>query len=134
MAKKQPSYAELRKKWYKKLERSGFEDQEINDYALKNPSYRYSHMDRRREYTMEQARIYWASKHEYYYLANQFLHQYKFASVRERNIWEYHSNGISIRGIVKVLNKLPSKKTNRDAVFEIIKRLANTMKDMYLKK
>ena len=133
--KKQPSLEELRKIWYKKLKRSGFEDIEINDYDIKNPGYKYSHMDRRGQFTMDQARIYWAAKHEYYYLANQFLHQYAFTSIRERNIWEYHSNGVSIREIVTILNKLPSrKKTNRDTIWKTIRNLSKIMKEMYLKK
>lgn len=129
------SYAELRKVWYKKLKKSGFIDIEVNDYDLKNPSYRYSHLDRRAKFTMQQAQIHWAAKQEYYYLANHFLNDHKFSSLRERNIWEYHANGVSIRSIVDILNKLPSrKKVNRDTIWKIIRNLSKIMKQMYLKK
>jgi hypothetical protein len=129
------SYAELRKVWYKRLKKSGFVDIEANDYDLKNPSYRYAHLDRRAQFTMQQAKIHWAAKQEYYYLANHFLSDYKFSDLRERNIWEYHSNGVSVRSIVDILNKLPKrKKVTRDKIWKIIRNLSKIMKQMYLKK
>jgi hypothetical protein len=90
-------------------------------------------MDSRGKYTLGQAQIQWAAKQEYYYLANQFLNSYAFESVRERNIWEYHSNGMSIRSIVETLNKLPNrKKVNRDMIWKIIRKLSKIMKATYV--
>jgi hypothetical protein len=129
------SYEEQRRVWYRKLKKEGFEDIEANDYDLRSPSYRFAHMDRRAKYTMEQAKIQWAAKQEYYYLANHFLNEHEFENNRERNIWEYHSNGVSIRDIVIVLNKLPGrKKVNRDTIWKIIRKLSKLMKEQYLKK
>lgn len=129
-----PEFNKLREVWYRKLERTGFEDAERDDYKIKNPSFNYAHIDKRRKFTMEQAHIYWAAKHEYYYLANQFLHSHKFKNPRERNIWEYHSNGIGIRSIVKTINKVSSSKTTKDIVWKTLKRLQKIMKDLNLKK
>lgn len=128
------NYSKLRRVWYNKLKAAGFEDIEPNDYDIKNPSFRYGHMDYRGKWTLNQAKIQWAAKQEYYYLANQFLYSHKFKNIRERNIWEYHSNGVGIRAIVSTLNKLPGKKTNRDTVWKTVRKLSKLMKELCLQK
>lgn len=114
----------LQKIWYDKLKKSGFTDIEHGDTIncgvprsakWEDPIVRQSTQD-------------------YYGMAYQFLHSHKFDSELEKVIWEYHAEGLSIRDIVKVLNKvlLRRRKTNRIRVWKIISRLVAEMKRLYL--
>lgn len=124
MAKtKKDSYLAQREVWYKKLKRSGFEDIEMNETQLKRYSTDFN--------TVTVVRTYEA-KTEYYSMARRFLNSFQFETPRERIIWEYHSNAISCRNIAKILNKISRKKTNKDLVNIIIKRLTKEMKKLYL--
>lgn len=124
MAKtKKDSYLSQREVWYKKLKRSGFEDIEMNETQLKRYSTDFN--------TITVVRTYEA-KTEYYSMARRFLNSHQFETPRERIIWEYHSNAISCRNIAKILNKISRKKTNKDLVNIVIKRLTKEMKRLYL--
>lgn len=65
-------------------------------------------------------------------MATKFLNDYKFETNRERIIWEYHTEGISVRDIVKLLKKARLKRVYRRIVWETISKLENTMKKMYM--
>lgn len=69
---------------------------------------------------------------DYYCMAQHFLNEYEFDSELEKVMWEYHTNGISIRNIVKLLKKARIRKHNRISVWKIVKRLENIMKGLYL--
>ncbi len=123
---KPDEYAKVREVWYKKLERSGFEDIEQDEYNFKTGlnSYRFRNSDVPRDYH---------AKSEYYSMAGQFLHAYAFASTLEKVIWEYHSHAISVRNIAKLLRKVKTRrKMNKDSVNEVVQRLVIEMKKMYL--
>lgn len=124
--KKQPnssqSYEKLKEVWYKKLERSGFEDIEKDEFNLKQYSSRFA------EATVVRN---WHAKSEYYSMAGQFLNNYKFNSRLEKIIWEYHSNGISIRDIVKILKKVRVSQLKRARIHQILAKLVLEMKKMY---
>ncbi len=63
-------------------------------------------------------------------MAESFLNDYKFESRVERIIWEYHANGISIRDIVKLLQKVRIKR-HKEQVNAVIMFLRAAMKKMY---
>lgn len=121
--KKLQDYKTLKAIWYKKLEKSGFEDIEAEDERLKAWSSQF-----KRQRSVDS----WEAKAAYYSMADSFLNDYKFASRIERIIWEYHANGLSIRGIVETLNKVRKKKTHRTEVWLTVNRLETAMKNMYM--
>jgi hypothetical protein len=123
-------FKKLEAKWYKKLKKEGFNDIEENEseYIIR-PPYHYI-TDNRVFSSIEERRNHFNAKQYYYYMANQFLNTYKFKNNRERNIWEYHVNGISYRDITKLLKKARIK-TNRTTVGQIIASLRVEMKKMY---
>lgn len=114
-------FDKLKDFWYQKLKESGFDDIESDEYNLKTWSSQIAAQDS----------TYRHAKETYYYLATQFLNDYKFKNSYERIVWEYHSNGISIRNIVKLLNEVRKEKTYRRAIHELLQRLRNAMKRKY---
>lgn len=128
MAKKPLNdYAKLKKIWYDKLEKSGFDDIEDDQERLKSYSSIFVRKDQRMN-----ALDTWQAKAAYYSMAEQFLNDFEFESKFQRIVWEYHANGISIRDISKLLKKARVKRTiNRDAIWLIIKELEHEMKVMY---
>lgn len=125
-APKAESFADIQKKWYAKLKKSGFEDAERPEgdrFALKNPSEAC-----KRDIVIKD----YYAKLEYYSMARKFIHDYKFESNLEKVIWEYHSEGVSVRNIAKLLKKVKVMKPNKDNVALIVARLADEMKKMYL--
>lgn len=120
---KPKTYEQLRTVWYKKLAKAGFEDVEYDETRIKDGSSKF-----RRSVAI----LNWESKNEYYYLAAQFLNDYKFESHLERIVWEYHSNGLSKMDIVNTINKTKTVHMYRTKVYRILKRLIEEMKRMYL--
>ncbi len=122
MSKQKPNdYEKLRAIWYKKLEREGFNDIEQDEDNLKSWSSQF-----KRKVSLDS----WQAKAAYYYMAESFLNDYKFESRVERIIWEYHANGISIRDIVKLLQKVRIKR-HKEQVNAVIMFLRAAMKKMY---
>lgn len=123
MATQPTDYKELRKLWYKKLEKSGFKDAENPDGSLKLSSERYA--------TKKFLGLY-QTKADYYYMANHFLNTYDFKSNLERVVWEFHTEGTAVRSIAKMLvkNRLV-KKTNRTSVWFVIRDLRKIMYAIY---
>lgn len=116
-------YAKLKKVWYKKLAKSGFEDIETNKEKLKVWSNRF---------TQQKSVDSREAKEQYYHMATSFLNSYKFSSQIEKIIWEYHTEGISGRDIAKILKKTKVFKSNRQTIWLMIKHLKNEMKKMYM--
>lgn len=127
MAKKPKTYKELKKVWYQKLAKEGFEDIESDESHLK----RWSSDVFNRKVVTEQYGG-WQAKAAYYNMAEQLLQEHEFTTEREKTIWEYHTNGISIRDIVEILRKARVKKMSRQAVWLILHRLEDIMKSRYL--
>lgn len=122
---KNQEYEKLRAVWYNKLKVDGFVDIEQDEENLKVWSTRW--------WNQAPHPIVMEAKAAYYQLAERFLEDYKFKNKVERIIWEYHANAISIRNIVKLLKQTKLvKRTNRDAVYDVIKRLKESMIKMYL--
>jgi hypothetical protein len=124
MSKKKLDLKTETAKWYAKLKRDGFDDIESDEDNLKVWSTIFF-----KKHSIEQIQ----AKQAYYQMATNFLNDYKFNNNRERIIWEYHANGISLRDIGKVLKKAKIKKaTNRTDVWKVVKRLKLIMYDMYM--
>jgi hypothetical protein len=116
---KTKDFKALQKKWEERLKKEGFEDIERKEGRLKSGSVE----NVRYLYTTEQFNI----KEEYYRLAGQFLHEYKFKSSVERKIWELHSEGMSVRNIIKKL-KHKGITAYKNLVHGTIVELADKMK------
>lgn len=119
--KKPSSLKELQDKWYKKLEKSGFQDIESDEDNLKVWSSVFF-----ARHSIEQIQ----AKQAYYQMATNFLEDNNFENKRDRIIWEYHANGISYRDISKVLKRVRIK-LSHTAVQNIVHKLQVAMYLMY---
>lgn len=109
--------------WYKRLAAEGFKDIENRGGSLNSASPRsFRSKDPIQRQAIE----------DYYSICYQFLIEYKFTTEIEKVMWEYHTNGISIRNISKILTGAKVKKISKTSVGEIIRNLEITMKNMYL--
>lgn len=71
--------------WYRKLKAKGFTDLEDKWGGLKSfHSSRFLHVASPTEF---------AAKEKYFQLAGQLLHRHKFDGIRDRRIWDLHSQG-----------------------------------------
>lgn len=109
----------LQKIWYEKLKKSGFKDAERPDgrfhlCASSLPS-RYNS-------------TFFAAREEYFRLAGQLLHEYPFESTSQMLVWRLHSEGLSIREIVKELRKYKVY-MKRFVVHKTVKTIAITILD-----
>lgn len=109
---KTKSFKKLQQTWSKKLAKSGFVDAEnaSDSDAFLN---RWDDQYFRRRFTVDTA----AARQEYFYIAFQFLHSYKFKTARDKAIWAAHADGLSFD---KIGEKL---KLSRDIAFATVKRL-----------
>lgn len=122
MSKPKNEYEKLRAVWYKKLESEGFEDIEQDEDNLKVWSSQF-----RRKKSVDT----WQAKAAYYYMAENFLREHTFENNLDRIVWEYHSNAISIRDIVKLLKKVRIVR-DHNWVHSVVKRLSAIMKKKYM--
>lgn len=149
MSKKPKSEFELlQDEWYKKIaetpDKDGnkFVDIEKNETQLNTYTYTIYMDDYHNEITRK-------AKTDYYLMAYRFLESYKFNSDLElpgasdltvrflkkykhnpkidQIIWEYHSNGLSVREIAYTLNKSRATITNRTYVGYILLALRYKM-------
>lgn len=116
----------LKKLWYDKLKKSGFNDVEQDEDYLKASSWPL-----RKNGASNQVRF--VSGQEYFRLAGQFLHDYKFKDEIEELIWRLHSEGKFLREISQEL-KNNRVKLNKDSVNARIKKLKKIMLDQCYKK
>jgi hypothetical protein len=120
---KKTEYERIRDVWYKKLKDEGFEDIEHADGSINSGmprSFGWNDADLRQ------------LTQDYYCMANHFLNEYEFESELEKTMWDYHTNGLSIRNITKILNDAKVTETNRIRVWKTIKKLEDIMKSLYL--
>lgn len=117
---KKTEFNKLKALWYKKLEESGFTDIEQDEIYLK-----------RGVSVIDPRRITWQSQAEYYHMATNFLNDHRFRSNLEKVMWEYRSEGMSIRDIAITLSKALTKPIPRMSAWRIINRLEQLMKKRY---
>lgn len=121
MSQKDKDFQKLKAIWDKKLAKEGLEDIEQPNGMLKKWAGAFF-KDRHKRF----GSVSFEAKEEYYRLAGQFLHSYPFETETERKVWELHSEGMSIREIVRTLGSKRIK-TYKDKVFAVIKRLTAEM-------
>lgn len=112
-------FKKLKETWYKKLEKSGFEDLENDDGQLLN---HVSSIPTRVRFNIDEFK----AKEDYYRLAGQFLHDYTGFTSQTKKIWEMHQSGVSIRNIAKKI-----KVFKKSAINNIIEDLAKIMLKKY---
>ncbi len=117
----------LTSEWYKRLKDHGFKDIETvvggREY-LKDWSASYF-QDRYDPLTFH-------AKHDYYYLAHQFLHSHRFRSQIEREIWALHTEGWGYREIaMRILGRMDVALLrvtyNKDIINAVVLKLKGTM-------
>lgn len=121
---KKQQFKKLQQLWYEKAAKSGFEDIEKDEWTLKRPFK--STMLKTKHGLIRSGR--WEQTLEYYLQVEHFLNAHEFASERERIIWEYHSQGLGVRAIAKVLSAVKIK-TNPQSVWLVVKHLSALMKE-----
>jgi len=122
-SKKDTEFETLKDQWYKKLEDSGFDDIEQDEFKLKAWSS---------QLFIHSTQTSWEAKAIYYQMATNFLEEYKFSSKLDQIIWEYHANGLGVREIAKIVSRLKVKKKEKDTIARIIAGLKIKMFTMYL--
>lgn len=123
MSKPKSEYEELRDTWYAKLRADGFRDIEQGETsATRAVSKSYLKLDD----------AYRQSVQDYYCLTTHFLNDYKFDSEIEKVMWEYYSEGLSMRNIAKILQKTVDTKYNKENVWKAVSRLEKIMRSLYL--
>jgi hypothetical protein len=129
------NFKKLAKTWDKKLKQSGFKDAEISlkgDRALKQ---RATNSYRQANELEREARL------EYFSIMGKFAHNTCFNNLIEQHVMIRHSEGSTIKEILKELWKLKRITRNRKTIRFIIRRWQNkwgvkiwTLKQMNLKK
>ena len=92
-------FLKLQDKWYKKLEKSGFEDAEKKGYLKWSFSQNMTRTSERDKVSVHE------NKEEYYRLAGHFLYDYKFENKKHEHIWQFHSEGKTLEEIQILLKK-----------------------------
>jgi hypothetical protein len=122
---KKPDLKSLQKTWYKKLADKGFEDIE------KNEVYLYRDARSSGIFQHKKSKEYYDSVLDYYTMAEHFLNEHKFENKREETIWAYHSEGISIRDMVKIFKKAGVENVSRMGIWRVLSKLVAEMKVRY---
>lgn len=106
------SFKKLNKTWQKKLEKAGFVDHEeaVQPNYAKSPEKISSTTDRLKTWSTNFFRgrfnrTAYEARVTYYRLAGQFLNDHTFANKVEKEVWEHHSNGLSIVKIASTTSK-----------------------------
>lgn len=129
MDTKAKDFKKLQREWDAKLKASGFEDiEQRHDGNLKTWASARVFKEKRNGEYYENKAVYYQSVEEYYRLAGQFLHTYKFDSDKERLIWEKHADGMSMNEITAYMKKRRFK-VYRCLVQNVIQKLAKEMKE-----
>lgn len=115
-------FKQLDAEWKKKLKDSGFEDLEDDQENIDRGSW-----DFRRPKAIRAHQ----TKTEYYYMATQFLNDYNFDTELEKIIWTYHTEGIGVRNISKILNAAKISTLKKQAIHNIIMHLNRNMRELY---
>lgn len=125
---KKSDFKKLKDLWYQKLAKeTDFEDiekDERSEYVIrKTLSLKINH---KKSLFRTGA---WIAKYEYYRMADDFLHIGVFDCDLDRIVWEYHANGISLRNISKLLEKVGIRKKKKDTIGKIVRKYESVMKE-----
>ncbi len=120
---KSNKFKDLQKKWYKRLEKSGFTDIEQEDGNLKVWESRA--FQNRYDPNKSEAHT------EYYRLAGQFFYDYIFNNKRDSLIWKMHAEGATSREIAATLRKKKIEPSGKTMVQITILQLEKEMLKKY---
>lgn len=115
-------FKKLQDRWYKKLDKSGFDDIEYDEEKLSEYSVRF----------LRHPHYVWELKAAYYTMCETFLNNYQFDSLHEKSIWEDHVKGLGTRAIAKKLSKGKRKQINHITIWKVVSRLHDIMRVGYL--
>jgi len=119
MDRKSKEFQDLKDEWYGKLKDEGFNDIEQDEQNLKQwASSAFKH---------NYDKAIFEAREIYYRLAGRFLYDNEFCNEYEKFIWTHHSQGISIRNIIKLLKSKKAKGASLLKVNQVIKKLAKKM-------
>lgn len=90
-------FKKLTAKWYKKLERTGFED--IEDVNSPREFLKAAH-DTRFKINFDSSTF--EERQRYFQLASQLVFTYPFKNPKEKKVWKLHSEGMSERVIAEI--------------------------------
>lgn len=127
MSRPKSNYEQLRAEWYKKLKDDGFKDTE----SIEDIDQDRIQALRRESYSRDMDPVIRQATEDYYQIAAVFLSSYTFETELDKIVWEYHTNGLSVRSISETLGKAKIKRA-KTQVWEIIKRLEHKMKLLHL--
>lgn len=113
----------LKRTWYDKLKKEGFEDAETANGELKA----FHSFDVHRTLHPRNA-IVNTAREEYYRMAGQFLFSHRFPNVLYKFVWKSHSDGLSYRTIAKLVSDKFNVKATKWKINEIIDSLVIAMK------
>jgi hypothetical protein len=120
---KQLTYEQLRRKWYKKLADTGFEDAE-DEWGRLHKYHSYKFMDQSFTQTPEQMLI----TQSYYSQAGELLAEFAWKDKTHRKIWELHCEGKTLLEICAGLKKTRCRKLAKSQVDRIIKQYQQYIK------
>lgn len=128
---KRSNFLELKNEWYERLKKEGFHDIEDHREHIQSGSTKRRFEERHQEYS--ELGDCFAAKRRYFELAESFLNSYAFRSPLHQFIWQYHTEGLSLR---EIIGKLPIvvlinqyKPLSVRAVFLIVKQYQKMMFD-----
>lgn len=107
-------FEKLRKKWYKKLKKSGFRDIEVDN--------NFNYLPGLLRDTRPNQIVNIEQKIDYFRFASQFAEDYDFKNDLEKEIWLCHSEGYTLK---EICEELDLKKTK---VFIIVKKLKQELR------
>lgn len=88
----------LRRKWYKILKDNGFDDIEV--LAPDGQFYDMLRYPLRFDINSPEKKV----QERYYAMARAFVFDYEFRDEVEKQVWQHHSEGMSVRGIAAKMN------------------------------
>lgn len=119
---KSKEFKSLQREWYKKLKDDNFkdiEDQEVDRLKVWH-SYDFTRKNKQE----------FEAREEYFSLCLEFSREYKFESESDRKVWEYHSEGYSIREISTLMRSDKKKRGFRKShICNIVRRLITIMEE-----
>jgi hypothetical protein len=121
---KEKTYAQLRAEWYKKLEKSGFQDAEDDQGRLK-VYHSSKFMDASFTQTPEQMELTQA----YYSMAGELLAEFPWKDRTHKTIWEFHCEGKTLLEICALLPTKRRRPLKKSQVDRIIKQYQQYIKD-----
>jgi len=107
LQRKSSSLNALTKKWYRKLEETGFKDIEDQEGRLKSWTGHVLHDEFAEplpeNHKKESSKIHKTSQQEYYRLVGQCLFDKTFPSKDYRKTWQLHAEGLSYKEIGRLM-------------------------------